>query len=125
MDEQAFQKFCAEHEADARGLASRMVDNSTLASMMHSALGVVTEAGEIADIIKKEYAYGKTVDPTHMKEEIGDVLHYLTYFCRIYGFTFEDCMAANVRKLKVRYPDGFSIDKAVKKDREAERIALG
>jgi len=45
--------------------------------ILHGAIGMMTEAGEILDIFKKHIFYGKPVDVVHLKEEIGDFFWYL------------------------------------------------
>ena len=41
------------------------------------------------------------------------------------GFTLEEAMQANIDKLKIHFPDGFSEDNALHRDTDAERDALG
>jgi hypothetical protein len=60
-----------------------------------------------------------------LADEVGDILFYLTALCNANGITLEDAMRANVAKLRARYPDGFSADKAVNKDEAAEELAMG
>lgn len=46
-------------------------------NLVHMALGISGECGEITDIIKKHWILGKDLDVAHLKEEIGDVLFYM------------------------------------------------
>jgi NTP pyrophosphatase (non-canonical NTP hydrolase) len=65
---------------------------TVFARMEHAALGVATETGEIATIIKRICIYGKSLDDLnkdgkttlrdHLKEESGDVLWYLPIITR-------------------------------------------
>ena len=52
------------------------------AEILHGVLGVVTEAGEIADVLKKHLIYGKTLDKVNLKEELGDVAWYVALLIR-------------------------------------------
>ena len=70
------------------------------------ALGVAGEAGEVAEIIKKGFRPGKTVDVEHLKEEIGDVLWYLAVLADTYDLDLEEIALDNLEKLALRYPDG-------------------
>lgn len=72
------------------------------------ALGVAGEAGEVADLIKKTFLHGHPLDDAKLKKELGDVLWYVTAIARDRGFTLADVAAANVEKLRARYPDGFT-----------------
>ena len=70
-----------------------------------AALGLAGEAGEIADQIKKNRFHGALPAPQHeakMALELGDLLWYFALMCRLYNFTLEDIMQANVVKLRER-----------------------
>lgn len=83
-------------------------------AILEYALGLGGEAGEVIDRIKKirfnGHAGGKLVnckDP-ELLLELGDTLHYLTGLATYLGFTLDEVVAANVAKLKKRYPEGYS-----------------
>ena len=90
----------------------------------HAILGLVTEAGELADVLKKRMAYGKPIDLVNLREEAGDILWYLPLLCRALDCNLEDIARINIEKLKKRYPDKFSQDKALNRDLEGERAVL-
>jgi NTP pyrophosphatase (non-canonical NTP hydrolase) len=90
--------------ADYPRLASRTekVLPSTFLRLEHASLGVVTETGEIATVVKRIAIYGKSLDDfekdgkttlrAHIAEEIGDVLWYLPIITSEFdaNFVFED-----------------------------------
>lgn len=43
----------------------------------HMELGVFGEIGEVLEIIKKNFAYGKDIDEAKLKLELGDIMWYL------------------------------------------------
>lgn len=90
----------------------------------HSVLGLAGEAGELAAALEKWVYYGQDLDITNVAEEVGDCLWYLAELCNALGIDLGDCAAANVRKLKARYPEAFSDDKACDRDLRAEREAV-
>ena len=92
--------------------------------LLHGAAGVVTEGGELMDIFKRHRFYGKPLDWVHVKEEAGDVLWYLALVCEAAGVSLEDTARANIEKLRVRYPDKFDAQAALKRDLDAERKTL-
>lgn len=92
--------------------------------LLHAAMGLDTESGEFMDALKRWVFYGKPYDPDNLKEEIGDILWYAAQACNALGIDMQDVMDSNIRKLKRRYPDKFSADKAINRDLEAEREAL-
>jgi len=88
------------------------------------ALGASTEAGELLDVYKKFLAYGKEMDVTNIIEEIGDSFWYLVNLCRMLDINPEEVMERCVSKLRVRYPEKFTEERANNRDLEAERKAL-
>lgn len=76
--------------------------------MVHASLGICTEAGEIGTTVKAHWIYGRPVDYGNLIEEIGDLLFYIEALCQTIGVEMNDCMAANVAKLRKRYPNGYS-----------------
>jgi NTP pyrophosphatase (non-canonical NTP hydrolase) len=77
------------------------------------AMGLAGESGEVVDLIKKEVHHKHTIDVKKVKDELGDVLHYLSGLATMYGFTLEEVAMGNVEKLMRRYPDGFSSERSV------------
>lgn len=90
----------------------------------HMLLGMLTEIGELADIFKKNQAYGKEIDWINASEEVADIMWYLVNFCSITGINLESALNRNIEKLKTRYPDKFSSEKALNRDLQKERDIL-
>ena len=90
----------------------------------HAAMGLVTEAGEVMDALKKTKIYGKPFDPVNMKEEIGDVFWYLAIMCDELGISFEEVWEKNIAKLAKRYPEKFTEELALNRDTDGERKVL-
>jgi NTP pyrophosphatase (non-canonical NTP hydrolase) len=108
---------------DYHVMAERLNDEFTL-KVLHAAMGMVTEAGEIMDAVKKHVMYGKPLDLINLFEESGDSFWYQALLARACNFTFQDCKARNIAKLKSRYPEKFTVDHALFRDLDAERKAL-
>ncbi len=94
------------------------------AQLLHAAIGLATESGEILDVFKKSIFYGKDIDVTNLKEEIGDIFWYVSRMCEVLDISFEEVMRTNIAKLKARYGEKFSEEKAVTRNLEAERAIL-
>lgn len=83
----------------------------------HSAMGIVGEAGEIVELMKKHLYYGKNLDVAKLKDEIGDVLFYIQSLTHLISSSIEECLDLNTAKLTARYPNGFNLqDSIAKKD---------
>lgn len=91
---------------------------------LHMVLGMVTEVAELADVFKKDMAYGKPIDWVNVGEEVADVMWYLVNFCRINNISLERELDKNINKLMVRFPDKFSGEAAINRNVAAERIEL-
>lgn len=92
--------------------------------VIHMTLGMITELGELADNFKKYIAYGKEIDWINVKEELGDIFWYFIGMCNVLGFTLEDIMDTNKRKLAKRYKNGFTPKEALNRNTDLERKEL-
>ena len=82
---------------------------TNIALLMTGAIGIASEGGEFAEIIKKCVFQGKPMDDEtifHCKRELGDIMWYWITSCRSLGLDPNEVIAENVNKLKSRYPDG-------------------
>jgi NTP pyrophosphatase (non-canonical NTP hydrolase) len=74
-----------------------------------AAVGIVAEAGEFAEIVKKILFQGKEYNQDnidHMIIELGDILWYISQAATALGVRLDDILLANTFKLLKRYPDG-------------------
>lgn len=92
--------------------------------LLHSSMGLVTEAAELMDILKTYSFYGRELDLVHIIEELGDIFWYLAIICNELDTPFEEIMEKNIDKLKARYPEKFEQTKAIHRNLKAERDAL-
>jgi hypothetical protein len=81
---------------------------------------VTSEAGELADAIKKHSIYGKPLDVANIHEELGDILFAAQAIATATGTTLEECQRLNVEKLTVRFPNGYSNTAAIQRADKAE-----
>lgn len=95
----------------------------------HAILGISGEAGELADLLLKHVYYGK--EKTRQQflsdflDELGDIMWFVAQACTILGLRLDDVMAANIGKLRQRYPDKYTdaLCAEENRDREAEAAA--
>jgi len=91
---------------------------------IHMILGIITEAGEVADAFKKNIAYGKEIDWINVKEEIGDIMWYISNLAEINKWDLREILETNIKKLEVRYPEKFTQEAALNRDLHKERQIL-
>ena len=83
--------------------------NVNMALLLTGSIGIASEGGEFAEIVKKCIFQGKPLDDEtvfHCKRELGDIMWYWVNSCRALGLDPNDVIAENVNKLKSRYPGG-------------------
>ena len=73
------------------------------AHLIHMAIGISGESGELLDAIKKRAVYRKELDRENVIEELGDLEFYLEGIRQGLGVTREQCIDANIAKLSKRY----------------------
>lgn len=82
---------------------------SSKAHILHMAIGVSGESGELLDAVKKAVIYNKMLDRDNAIEELGDLEFYMEGLRQGLGITREETLVANINKLdKQRYPNGYS-----------------
>ena len=86
----------------------------------HSVIGLTGEVGELASAVEKWVYYGQPLDPTNVAEEIGDCIWYLALACNALGVSMQEIMEANIRKLRVRYPEKYEDVLAEEKNRRRQ-----
>lgn len=87
-------------------------DGIDLGGIFNACLGLSGEVGELNDMIKKWIFHEKPFDEEHAKKELGDVMWYVAMMCESFGWNLDEIMQMNVDKLKARYPQGFSVERA-------------
>jgi len=73
-------------------------------------VGLAGEAGEVADLIKKGIFHRHGLDIKKISEELGDLLWYIAALCTTLDLDMSKIMQANIDKLQIRYPNGYSHD---------------
>lgn len=102
----------------------RLFRDTKLSRLLHAGIGLNTEQAEFNDMLKKYLFYGKPLDETNLKEELGDLLWYVAIAMDALGTNFEAEMWRVVNKLRTRYPEKFNDVQAEHRDLEKERAVL-
>lgn len=93
--------------------------------LINGVMGLCGESGEAIDIVKKWLAQGHELDREKLAKELGDICWYLAETATALGLSLEDIMAANIEKLRKRYPEGFDSLRSINRtcdDSEQEQI---
>lgn len=98
-------------------LALRTAGNHSIKdAKVNWAMGLGGEAGEVVNEVKKNVYHGHPDQPEKILDEISDVLWYCAGLLHVYGHTLEECAIHNIKKLKKRYPKGFTQERSINRE---------
>ena len=92
---------------------------SQLQRLLTGGIGICSEGGELLDLVKKVLFQGKEPTPELRKKiklELGDIMWYVQQVLIWGGWSLNEVLAENTKKLSGRYPEGFSVDKSENRD---------
>lgn len=101
-----------------------LIDKGHEMNLLHAALGIGTEAGELLDAFKRKLFYGKELDVVNIKEEMGDLMWYMAILLRELDLDFHEILDLNIAKLRARFPDKFTEKDALERNLDRERDIL-
>jgi len=76
------------------------------------------------DMLKKKIYYNKEMNTENMINLSMDMFNLMNYYCEAYNINISDILDKNIAKLKARYSEKFSSDRAINRDLETERTIL-
>ena len=85
-------------------------DSANLPRLLTAVIGMQSETGEFAEIVKKCIFQGKDLDDAskyHLMRELGDIIWYWSQGVMSLGYSPSDVIKENINKLEKRYPNGF------------------
>ena len=95
----------------------------TAVEVNHLCIGIGAEAGELLSEIQRWIYYGQPLNEVNLKEELGDLMWYVSQLCNRMGWSLSSVIAANISKLKARYPEKFTEELAKEENRDRVREA--
>ena len=81
--------------------------------LINAVMGLCGESGEAIDIVKKHLHQGHDLDREKLLKELGDIAWYLAEAATALDAQLDDIFAANLEKLRRRYPEGFNTEKSI------------
>lgn len=105
-----YENFTDSDEVDWADLYSAWVEKKILTSgsdrLVENTLGLVGEAGEVAEKIKKLIRDSNRFQNEEIMKELGDVVFYATALANIYGRGLQEVLQLNIEKLDDRQKRG-------------------
>lgn len=125
MNGNEYMVLALKKEASQTKIRERIYAAGIQATRMDNGLrGLMDEVGELAGAVKGWLEYGRPLDTQNILEECGDVLWRTSQILLAAGYTLEEAMKANLRKLNVRFETACVDHAEADRNREAERAAL-
>lgn len=94
-----------EYQGRVKGFMNPRVLESESDTFLNAILGLVGEAGECADAVKKGWYHDQDLDLEKLDKEVGDVLFYCALYAIARRRNLSDIAQMNVDKLSKRYED--------------------
>lgn len=91
--------------------------------ILHGAVGVITEAGEVAEYLLT-FLEGKPFDKVNVLEESGDLGWYIVRSLRGIGVSRDVCDTTNIDKLRGRHGEAFDVFRDANRDLQREHGKL-
>ena len=104
-----------EYQELAMRTANPEVDRDGM--LLNGVMGLCGEAGECIDLVKKNRFQGHELDRDRLIGELGDVAWYLAEAAYALGVDLEEVLSRNVEKLRKRYPQDFTREQSVVRDK--------
>lgn len=108
-----------------KALERIVAGGAPVVQLLHSVIGMMGELGEICSLIQKVYWYGKEIDQTELNKqlnlEFGDALWYHSEGLTALKMDLMKIMQDNIEKLKKRYPEKYSDEKAWEENRDRKK----
>ena len=80
--------------------------------LLHAAIGIAGEAGELLDAVRKHVFDGQPLDRDNVVEELGDIEFYMMTAMMNVGVLRPHLQELNMSKLSKRYEGGYSDQQA-------------
>lgn len=97
---------------------------SSLMNPMDVVLNATKKLLKMLDILKKKIYYNKVMDDSSMIRYTNDVISLLFVYANIFDIDVQKSLDINIAKLKARYGEKFSSDRAINRDLVTEREIL-
>ena len=122
ISEEDYARFVGDLAAPAGPILENMTEFKI--KLLHTALGLASEAGEILDEVKKHVYYGAPLNRLAIHKEQGDMEWYSQLLRIVLGADRNNVVRSNVEKLIKRHPNGFSLESALAKADEHPTVKM-
>lgn len=104
-----------EYRKEAQRTAQELPDFQAQAT--RACFGLAGELGEVIEQIKKNIYQNRPIDYDKVVKECGDVQWYFADLLTALGINANTVLEQNIKKLRTRYPEGYSHERAASENR--------
>ena len=123
LKSRSFAQLAADLAKPGSQIALDLAQNPAACHLLHMAVGVSGEAGELLDAVKKAVIYQKPLDRENVIEELGDLRFYMAGLMNALNISEAELLYANNAKLAKRYAAGsYSNEQAQERADKAEPV---
>ena len=108
-----YKQLSAKYDCNYAHMLNDLTVEERKLQLIHAALGLAGETGEVVAIVKKHVMFGKKLDIIHLTEECGDVLYYFGILLNSCGMGHDEVVNFLSNKLQQRFPNGVSRQDAI------------
>lgn len=87
-------------------------------------LEITKKTLKLLDFLKKKLYYNKPIQDELFIQNTKEILSLVVSFANLYHIELEKCFETNISKLKSRYGEKFSSDRAINRNLDLERTIL-
>lgn len=87
-------------------------------------ISIIKQSLKLLDALKKKIFYNKKIDDESFKEIFREIMNLTMIYMNHHSIDLEKAFDVNIAKLKSRYGDKFTSDRAINRDTEIERKIL-
>lgn len=103
-----FEDMVARLFKDEAEILEQLIQDPRRVYLIHAAMGIAGEAGELLDAVKKHVVYDKELNMGNIIEELGDMEFYMEALRTKLNLTRELTLRDNICKLTTRYGQSYS-----------------
>lgn len=87
-------------------------------------LSIIKNTCKLLDMLKKKLYYNKPINESEFISITNQVLSSIMHYMSLFNINIEESFDINIEKLRARYGDKFSSDRAINRDLDNERNIL-
>lgn len=90
----------------------------------HIIIPIIKETCQLLDMMKKKLYYNKPIDDVKFQSITTSIMIHISTYCKMFGLDKKSICQTNIDKLRARYGDKFTSERAINRNLTKEREIL-